>query len=171
MKKKLQPHEKRFMKTILAAVIILILPYIYYQPTYDELQETEIVVDWTYYSSGRRSIGSFVRTPDDTIYKVTGDISSRNVFEEALLPGATATIKYYRGIHIFFPMNFAKEVIVDDQAIATYTSSQGTAHTICTITSILFLTVGFLFYADSSHLFRKIRKKVQKHRKQDKSKK
>ncbi len=153
------------------AVIIFILPYIYSQPSYDELQETDIVVDWTYYSSGRRSIGSFVRTPEDTLYKVTGDISSRNVFETSLLPGTTAKIKYYRGIHIFFPMNFAEEVIVDGQTIVAYTNSQGTVQTICIIISILFLTVGFLFYADSAHLFRIIRKKVQRRRKQAKLRK
>lgn len=86
MRKKLQPHQKRFLKNIIIVAVIFLLPYIYFQPEYASLKEAEVTIDRTFYNVSRRGIGSFIRTTDDIVFKVGGKISSRSDFESKLTP-------------------------------------------------------------------------------------
>ena len=166
--KQLQPHQKRFLKTVIIVVVIFLLPYIYFQPEYEQLKEADITIEWTYYSAGRRTIGSFIRTTDDIVFKVGGDVSSRADFESKLTPNANVQIKYYRGIHVFFPMNFIEELTVNGETIVTYNNQQGLVRNICVIVGSLVFIVGFLFYADSAHLLKKLRNRCRKYKKNQK---
>ena len=168
MRKKLQPHQKRFLKTVLIAVIIFLIPYIYFQPGYAQLKEAEITIEWTNYRAGRRSVGSYLGTTDDMVFKVGGDISSRADFESKLTPDTNVQIKYYRGIHLFFPMNFIEELTVNGETIITYNNQQGLVRKICIIVGSLFFTVGFLLYADSAHLLKKLRNRYRRYKKKQK---
>ena len=169
MRKKLQPHQKRFLKTVIIVVVIFLLPYIYFQPEYEQLKEADITIEWTYYSAGRRTI-AFIRTTDDTVFKVGGDISSRADFESKLTPDTNVQIKYYRGIHMVFPMNFIEELTVNGETIITYNDRQGSVQNICVIVGSLFSIVGFLSYADSAHLLKKLRNRYRKYKKDQKKK-
>ncbi len=168
MRKKLQPHQKRFLKTVIIVVVIFLLPYIYYQPKYEQLKEAEITIEWTSYSAGRRTIGSFIRTTEDIVFKVGGAICSRDDFEKKLTPNTNVQIKYYRGLHVFIPMNFIEELTVNGETIITYNNQQGFVLKICVIVGSLYFIVGFMFYADSAHLLKKIRNRYRKQKKKQK---
>ena len=158
MKRMLQPHEKRFLKTVLIALLILLLPLIYTQPEYEKLKEDEIQIAWSYYSSGRHSVGSFVGTPEGTTYKIGGHISSKAEFEALLVPGTTVHIKYYRGVCVVAPMKFIEELTVSRKTIVTFNNQQKLVQTLCIIVGSVILVAGFLHYADCSHLLKKLRK-------------
>ncbi len=168
MRKKLQPHQKRFLKNIIIVAVIFLLPYIYFQPEYESLKEAEVTIDRTFYNVSRRGIGSFIRTTDEIVFKVGGKISSRSDFESKLTPNTIVQIKYYRGVLVFIPMNFIEELTVNNETIITYNNQKGLVQIICVIAGSLVFMVEFLFYADSAHLLKKLRNRFRNHKKQKK---
>ena len=169
MRKKLQPHQKRFLRISIIAVVIFLLPFIYRQPQYEQLKASEITIAQTHYRAGRHSIGSLIGTTDNVVFRVGGKISSRSDFESKLIPNTIAQIKYYRGLLLFIPMNFIEELTVNGETIVTYSNQHRLFQIICTITGCLVFTIGFLFYADSAHLVKKTRNRYRKHKKEQKT--
>lgn len=167
MAKKLQPHEKRFLKGILVTVFILLLPFIYYQPKYEHLKNTEITVSQTYYKTGRRRLGPFIWTTDDTGFLVRGKLPSKAEFEKNLVPGTIVQIKYYRGLYICFPFNIINEVTIGNDIIVPYRNTQGTYQAIFWIGGGLVFLIEFSLYASSAHLLKRLRKRYQKWKKTD----
>lgn len=161
--KKLQPHQKRFLKTIILALVIFLLPFIYYQPEYAQLEEADITIERTYYSVGRGRPGSFIMTSDDGIYKIGGDLSSREDFEIKLTPNTNVQIKYYRGIFVVIPMKFIEELTVNGETIVTFHNDQKITQVVFGIAGSIVLIIGFLIYADSAHILKKLRKRFKKH--------
>ena len=169
MAKKLQPHEKRFLKGIVVTIFILLLPFIYYQPKYEHLKTTEITVSQTYYKYSRqysrRTLGPFIWAADDTGFLVRGKLPSKAEFEKSLIPGTIAQIKYYRGLYICIPFNIINEVTIGNDIIVPYHNTQGTYQAIFWIGGGLVFLIEFSLYASSAHLLKRLRKRYQKWKK------
>lgn len=161
MRKKLQPHQKHFIEAIALALVIFLLPFAFYQPPYDQLEEAVVTIQQTDYRVGTRTISAYVRTADGTTYKVGGKISSRAEFEQLLTPGATAVIKYYRGLSVVIPTRFIEELTADGRTIISEHNNQPILCLLCGISGSVILLFGFLFYADSAHIFRNLRRKCR----------
>lgn len=168
MAKKLQPHEKSFLKGIVLTVCILLLPLIYHQPKYDHMKTDKITVSQTYYKSGRRRLGPYIWTPDGTQYLVRGRLPSKVLFNESLVPGTQAEIKYYRGLYICVPMNIISELSVNGEVIIPYHNQQIITLTVCFIAGGIVFLLEFSLFASSAHLLKKLRKQWKKRKKDSK---
>ena len=69
---------------------------------------------------------------------------------------------------MLIPMNFIEELTVNGETIITYNNQQGLIRSICVIVGSLFFIVEFLFYADSAHLLKKLRRRYRKYKKDQK---
>lgn len=162
--KKLQPHEKRFVRAIILVLVFFLIPIIGRQPPYEELEEAQIQIESVLYTSGRRGGHlALIIQPDGKTMVASGRLSSREDFENKL-PGATAQVKYYRGVFPF-PARRVEELTVNGETIITYRDRQtGYVIFFCTIGGI-YLVIEFLFFAGGAHLWKKLRKKIEKKRK------
>ena len=166
MKRKFQPHEKRFLKAILLALVLFLLPFVYRQPDYDQLREKEVEIMQTSALKGRRGNYDYhLVTEDETWYFVRGKVHSREAFLEEL-PGKTATVKYNRGLLVVIPVHFLRELTVDGQVYVSCTDIGPVAMKIFHIAAVAVLAVSFLEYGDRSHLFRRWIKKYRKWKKE-----
>ena len=161
--KKLQAHEKRFVRAIILVLVFFLIPIIGRQPPYEELEEAQIQIESVLYTSGRRGgHHALIIQPDGKTMVAAGRLSSREDFENKL-SGTTARVKYYRSI---LPLGcMVEELTVNGEMIVTYRDRQtGYVIFFCTIGGI-YLVIEFLFFAGGAHLWKKLRKKREKKRK------
>ena len=167
MKRKLQPHEKSFLKAVLLALVLFLLPWVYRQPDYDELREKEVEIMQTSALKGRRgSYDYHLVTEDETWFFVRGKVHSREAFETEL-PGKTATIKYNRGLLVVLPVYFLRELQIDGTEYVSFTQIGPTARRVFHIASAVVLLFGLLDYGERSHLIKRYIKKFQKRKKEN----
>ena len=166
MKRKLQPHEKSFLKAVLLALVLFLLPLVYRQPDYDKLREKEVEIMHTSALKGRRgSYDYHLVTEDGTWFFVRGKVHSRDAFETEL-PGKTAFIKYNRGLLLVVPVYFLRELTMDGEVYVSYTDVGSAAMKIFHIAAVVDLVFSFLEYGDRSHLFKRWIKKYRKWKKE-----
>lgn len=166
MRKKLQPHQKDLLGFLLAGLLLMLLPYLYYQPGYDELDEKEIVVRDVGYVVQRGSPSYYLTTANGERMEIRGDLSYQEL-SEALVPNTRVTVKYYRGLCYFWMTDYIKELTHNGRQLVAYSGDQQKENqTVLLIIGLLVILTGLLFYDFRSKSIRKyLKKKAQRQEK------
>ena len=159
MKRKLQPHQKDLFCFLLAGILLMLLPFLYYQPGYDELDEKDIVVYNVGYVMQRGSPSYYLTTADGERMEIRGDLSYQEL-SETLTPNTRVTVKYYRGLCYFWITDYVKELTHNGKLLVAYSGDhQKENQTVLLIIGLLVILTGFLFYDFRTKSIRKLLKK------------
>lgn len=132
---------------ILAGLLTMLLPVIYYIPDYDDLSEREIQVQKIYSILTRSGVQSrYLMTRDGEKLQIRGE-SVHSELVECLKPESVVTIKYYHGLHYFRETDFIQEMTLDGKILVSYNGeTQLQRQIICCVLGCVLIGIGLLIY-------------------------
>lgn len=154
--------EKAFLKFVIAGVLFMLLPLIYFRPSYDNLQTKDIRVSsiGSYASGGRySSLSYYLLTVDGDRYEILGDFTYSEL-KEALQPNTPVAIKFYRGLNGITVKNHIKELSRDGEILVSYRGNEQLENQIVmTCIGLVIIGIGFMYYNWQTDFIRNIRNK------------
>ena len=161
MRKKLQPHQRSFICFSLVSILLILLPFIYYRPSYEELSEKEITVKNVGYITQRHGSPTyFLTTVDGERLEIRGELSYQELQEE-LQPNTQVMVKYHRGLYFLWMTDYIKELTCNGKQLVTYSGTdQIESQIIFFIMGLLVFLIGLLLYIFSTKSIKKRLKKL-----------
>ena len=166
MLKKLQPHQRMLIGFIVVGLLLILIPFIYYTPDYDELSTKDIVVQDVDYVSGRGGRSYYLTTIDGERLEIRGELSYSEL-KEVLTPNTRVTIKYYHGLYGLRMTDYIRELAYNGNQLVSYSGDCHLNHVIAFIViGLIVVLIGFLLYILEAHMIKKssIKKAARKER-------
>lgn len=166
MLKKLQPHQRMLIGFIVVGLLLILIPFIYYTPDYDELSTKDIVVQDVDYVSSRGGRSYYLTTIDGERLEIRGELSYSEL-KEVLTPNTRVTIKYYHGLHGLRMTDYIRELAYNGNPLVAYSGDCHLNHVIAFfVIGLIVVLIGFLLYILEAHMIKKssIKKAARKER-------
>lgn len=157
--------EKDFRRCVIIGLLLMLLPFIYYSPSYEELSTKDIRVKYVGYTSGRYASDSYyLITIEGDSVQIRGDFSPEEL-KEALQPNTLVTVKYYRGMHYLWMTDYIYELTCNGERLVSYDAdTQLERHLVMIGVGILVMLIGFMFYNYETQFIRKMMRKYRRKR-------
>ena len=172
-KRKLQPHEKFFVKSLIWALCIaLLVGHASWPREITMGQDTIQVQEWDTYKRGRFNVYLRIISTDGKVYDVTEYEIPLWKLKQLLLPGTELEVDYYyetqRGENNPDYPRSVTRMTLDGQLLSQEKPYRHTDNLVFFWLCPVFILFGFLNWASGEHLYSKWKKKRDKERKRRK---
>lgn len=126
---------------IVLAVVLPLLPVLLPDAQYHELMDQDIVIESVDRITQKGSDSFRITAKGGEYFSISGDYAKADI-HAALLPGKTASIKYFENKLLFTTRKYAEVVIVDDVCVVRYDNDRDQGQWVLYLLSACSLLVG-----------------------------
>lgn len=160
MKKRKKRDANYSLWVLILGVMILLIPYIYFTPDYNELKEKEIIVREVGYVPSKGTDNYYLNTMDGERLEIRGKLSYKTL-QETLKPNTLVQIKYYHGLCGLRMVDYIKELTYEGTQLVVYGGDNQTENVIvCSVIGGFMISV-YIFVEAKEFREYIIRRKVK----------